>query len=210
MIGLIFLRLPIVHLLFEHGQFTHQATVNTASAVLFYAVGLWAFAGVRIIVPTFYSLQDTKTPVTVAVATMVINILLNLLLMKPMAHGGLALATSLSAMLNFIVLFFILQRRLGKIELDRLLYSILRTLFASLFVMAICWFASQQGIWKMDGYWFEKSILVAGALSLSVASYFLVHGYLQSEELLFFWNLIKERSVRGKRSPTPSDKTHQP
>src|SRR5207244_2456919 len=66
MLGLILLRGPIVHLFFEHGSFTAQDTSATAAAVLCYAVGLWAFAGVRVIVAAFYSLQDTMTPALVA------------------------------------------------------------------------------------------------------------------------------------------------
>src|SRR5947208_13348378 len=67
MVGLMLLRLPIVHLFFEHGRFTAADTQGTAAAVLAYAVGLWAFAGVRIVVSAFYSLQDTRTPVLGAV-----------------------------------------------------------------------------------------------------------------------------------------------
>jgi len=66
MLGLILLRGPIVHLFFEHGSFTAEDTAATAAAVLCYAVGLWAFAGVRIIVAAFYSLQDTRTPALAA------------------------------------------------------------------------------------------------------------------------------------------------
>jgi putative peptidoglycan lipid II flippase len=62
MLGLICLRTPIVHVFFEHGTFTAHDTAETALALLCYAVGLWAFGGVRIIVAAFYSLQDTTTP----------------------------------------------------------------------------------------------------------------------------------------------------
>ncbi|HYT89611.1 MAG TPA: murein biosynthesis integral membrane protein MurJ, partial [Gemmataceae bacterium] len=100
MVGLILLRVPIVHLFFEHGRFTAADTQGTAAAVLAYAVGLWAFAGVRIVVSAFYSLQDTRTPVLVAALALGANVALSLLLMGPLAHAGLALATSLSAILN--------------------------------------------------------------------------------------------------------------
>jgi putative peptidoglycan lipid II flippase len=61
MAGLIALRVPIVNLLLEHGQFDRISTAGTAAAVLYYSIGLWAFAGVRIVAQAFYSLQDTKT-----------------------------------------------------------------------------------------------------------------------------------------------------
>ncbi|HEY4485565.1 MAG TPA: murein biosynthesis integral membrane protein MurJ, partial [Nitrospiria bacterium] len=99
MIGLMTLRIPIIHLFFEHGRFTAEATAGTAAALLAYSVGLPAFAGIRIVVAAFYSMQDTRTPVKIAAAAMAANVALSLLLMRPLAHGGLALATSLSAVL---------------------------------------------------------------------------------------------------------------
>ncbi len=71
-----------------------------AMALLYYTLGLSAIASVRIIVPVFYSLKDTLTPVKRAAASVGINILCSLLLMKPLQHGGLALATTISAFFN--------------------------------------------------------------------------------------------------------------
>src|SRR5438034_9500487 len=76
-------------------------------------MGLWAFAGVRIVVSAFYSLQDTRTPVLVAAVALAANIALSLLLMGSLRHAGLALATALSAILNMAGLLVFLARRLG-------------------------------------------------------------------------------------------------
>src|SRR5690606_19716220 len=97
MVGLILLRYPIVHLVFEHGTFTQADAQATATALLCYAVGLWAFAGVRIIVSAFYSLQDTKTPAITAGIAVMVNILLSLWLMALLGAAGLALATALAS-----------------------------------------------------------------------------------------------------------------
>ena len=102
MAGLILLRVPIIHLFFEHGAFSAVDTAGTAAALLAYAVGLWAFAGTRIVVSVFYSMQDTKTPAIAAVIAMFLNILLALSLMGPLGHAGLALATALSLSLIHI------------------------------------------------------------------------------------------------------------
>ena len=77
MAGLIALRTPIVNLLLEHGQFDRISTEGTAAALLFYAVGLWSMAGVRIVSQAFYSLQDTRTPVKIGDCTVVTNMLLS-------------------------------------------------------------------------------------------------------------------------------------
>jgi putative peptidoglycan lipid II flippase len=112
-VGLIALREPIVRLLFEHGAFDAAATRDTAFALLFYSVGLFAFAGSRIMAFAFYSLQETRTPVISAAVAMVANIGLNLLLMIPLKQGGLALASSLSSTLNMVTLWIVLKKRIG-------------------------------------------------------------------------------------------------
>src|SRR5581483_2460133 len=89
MLGLMLLREPIVHLFFEHGTFTAADTRATALALMCYAVGLWAFAGIRIIVAAYYSLQDTKTPVIAAVVAVIGNIVLSLALMQWLEYAGL-------------------------------------------------------------------------------------------------------------------------
>ena len=99
--GLILLRVPIIHLFFEHGAFSAADTVGTAAALLAYAVGLWSFAVIRIVGSAFYSIQDTKTPAIAAVVAMFVNILLALSLMGPLEHAGLALATALSATVSY-------------------------------------------------------------------------------------------------------------
>ncbi len=102
MAGLITLRVPIVNLLLEHGQFDRLSTQGVAAAMLFYAVGLWAFAGVRLVSQAFYALQDTKTPVKIAVIALVTNIALSSVFITwtKLEHGGLALANSLAATVN--------------------------------------------------------------------------------------------------------------
>jgi putative peptidoglycan lipid II flippase len=112
--------------------------------VLYYAVGLWAFSGVRIVVSAFYSFQDTKTPVKTAVVSLLVNILLSLLLMGPMLHGGLALATSLASSVNLILLILALRRRLGRIGARGILESVFRS--------AAC-AAVMGGIIGVVGFW---------------------------------------------------------
>jgi putative peptidoglycan lipid II flippase len=131
MIGLIILREPIVALLFQRGAFDNQATRLTSDALLYYALGLWAFAAVRIVVSTFYALQDTRTPVMIATFSIATNILLGIALMGPMKHCGLALATALSSIVNLALLVYILRKKLGLIRWRRIVSSGSKTLVAS-------------------------------------------------------------------------------
>ncbi len=113
MVGLIILRVPIVALLFKRGAFDAETVRMTAIALFYYGVGLWAFATVRIVVATYYALQDTKTPVKTATISIIANIILGILLMKPLGHGGLALATSLASAINLVLLVIMLRKKLG-------------------------------------------------------------------------------------------------
>ena len=142
MIGLIILREPIVRLLFQRGSFDATTTRLTAEALFYYALGLWAFSGVRIVVATFYSLQDTTTPVKIAIVSLLLNILLSILLMKPMRHAGLALATSLSSGVNLVLLLAALRRRLGRICAYEVLLSIFKSVASATVmgsIIAVVW-----------------------------------------------------------------------
>jgi len=137
MIGLIVLREPIIRLLFQRGAFDAFTTIMTAQALLFYSLGLWAFAALRVFVSAFYSLQDTKTPVKVAVVAMLANIGLCLALMGPLKHGGLALALSLASTLQLCILILLLRKKLGGIEGRVVVGSMARSFLSSL-VMGVC------------------------------------------------------------------------
>jgi putative peptidoglycan lipid II flippase len=130
-IGLIILREPIVALLFQRGEFDAQATRLTAQALLYYSVGLWAFSAVRIVTATFFALQDTRTPVRMACISIFANIVLGVVLMKPLAHGGLALATSLASMLNLGLLLVALRTRLGSLGWKSIAQSVCRSMLCS-------------------------------------------------------------------------------
>ena len=137
MAGLIVLGQPIITLLFQRGAFTAFTTTMTAQALLYYSIGLWAFAGLRVFVSAFYSLQDTKTPVKVAVVAMIANIVFSLALMGPLKHGGLALALSLASTLQLFMLIYLLQKRLGGIDGRVVIRSMARSFISSL-IMSIC------------------------------------------------------------------------
>lgn len=131
MVGLIVLRKPIVALLFNRGAFGDTQVELTAYALLFYAVGLWGFSAVRVVLSAFYALQDTRTPVKMACIAVIANIIFGLALMQRLSHGGLALALSLSLMLNFVLLLWALKRRLGSLAWGDMQASLFKSLAAS-------------------------------------------------------------------------------
>jgi putative peptidoglycan lipid II flippase len=104
---------PIIRILFERGEFDIYSTEITSMALWAYAIGLFSFGGIKIMVTAFHALQDTKTPVIVAAICLVINGALNFILMFPFKVGGIALASSISATIDFFILFYIMDKRLG-------------------------------------------------------------------------------------------------
>jgi putative peptidoglycan lipid II flippase len=198
MVGLIILRDPIVQVLFQHGAFDAQAAAGTASALMAYSLGLWAFAGVRVVVQAFYALQDTRTPVRAAVTAMGINIALNLLLMGPLRHTGLALATSISSIINFVWLLSLLIRRHGGFELDELWRSHGKVLLASLAIVLIGWPISAMALWQQDGQAWLKGCWLAIGLAASVVGFCAAAAWLGSEELAVMWQLLRQKL--GKRT----------
>jgi putative peptidoglycan lipid II flippase len=135
--ALIVLREPIVTVLFERGEFSRPAVEGTAAALLYYAVGLCAFAGLKVVVPAFYALQDTKTPVKIGTYAMLLNLGLSVALILPMRHGGLALATSLAAYFNLVGLLVLLRRRLGPMQGRSVLRSACKVLVVSVLIAAL-------------------------------------------------------------------------
>ncbi len=122
---------PLVALLYQHGRFQGRDTAMTAQALLCYCVGLPAYAAVRVMVPTFYALGDTRTPVRASMLAVAVNLGLNLALMKPLGHLGLALSTSLTALLNLGQLTWYLRRRLGPLDGRRLWDTLVRVAAAA-------------------------------------------------------------------------------
>ncbi|MEE8317382.1 MAG: murein biosynthesis integral membrane protein MurJ, partial [Candidatus Omnitrophota bacterium] len=112
-LGLMVLSRPITSALFERGMFDHYSTSITAHALMFYSIGLFSYAGIKMLVSCFYSLKDTRTPVKIASLSLVLNILLGITLMFPLKISGLALATSVSGTFNFFLLFFALRKKIG-------------------------------------------------------------------------------------------------
>jgi putative peptidoglycan lipid II flippase len=139
MVGLIVLREPIVALLFERGEFDAQATQLTAEALLYYSIGLGAFSAVRIVAAAFFAMQDTRTPVKLAGLSILANVILGVALMKPLDHSGLALATSLSSMLNLGLLVRALKSKLGPLGWSSIFRSFARTLVGSIIMGTAVW-----------------------------------------------------------------------
>ncbi|BAW79425.1 integral membrane protein MviN [Candidatus Nitrosoglobus terrae] len=110
-VGLMILAKPILITLFQYGKFSSYDAIMASHSLIAYSFGLVPFMLIKILAPGFYARQDTKTPVRIAIIAMLSNIILNGALILPLAHTGLALATSLSAWLNAALLLLALKQQ---------------------------------------------------------------------------------------------------
>lgn len=195
MVGLIVLREPIVVLLFKRGAFGPRASQLTAYALLYYALGLWAFSAVRVLYSTFYAFQDTKTPVRTAMISIVANIVLGILLMGPLLHGGLALATSLASMLNFGLLLWALRRRMGPLGLTRIAASLARTAASSIIMGIVVWISAEYAMIRMPDTPLGLAIGLFGTILLGLAAYGGSAFLVKSPELETVWTIAKRGAV---------------
>lgn len=183
-VGLIVLGAPFIALLFQRGQFDARSTAETAWALQFFALALFAHSGLEIASRAFYALHDTFTPVAVGVGAMALNIVLSVALIAPLAHGGLALANSIATILEVSILLVILRRRIGNVDERRLAFSTARIVAASI-TMAIV-------LVPFANHFASSPIFVAlGGTLIGAAVYFVVTLALRSEEIAFVLRRVK-------------------
>ncbi len=192
-VGLILFRIPIVSALFFRGRFTQEALQGTSLALLGYAIGIPAFSITKVLVPTFYSLKDTKTPFYISVLSLFTNTAFGIALLKPLRYFGLALSNSISIWISAVVLWYLMMKRVGAFGIRDITKELLASLLSSL-PMAILAFASNSwDIWWKRGFFLRKFPLVLALILLSATFFFASSKLLSSPSFLEI-----ERMVRGR------------
>ena len=161
-----------------------MSTVLTAQALLFYALGLWAFSVIRVIVSAFYSLQDTKTPVKVAVIALTVNIIMGIILMFPLKHGGLAFATSIASAVNAVVLFFLLRKKLGPFLEKDFYISFLKVAGASLVMGFVILVINYTLGFSTEQPFLDRLIILAVAIFAGLAVFMVASYIMKSREMV--------------------------
>lgn len=201
MVGLVVLRGPIIQVLFQHGRFDAQSTRLTAWALLFSALGLPWFAAAKVVLPAFYSAEDTRTPVMVGAVAVVANVVFNLAFVGPLRNGGPAAATSLAAVVYFVVLYWVFRKRYGEIGAPGILASVGKTAVAAGVMGLACWWLLQY-----SGFWGSSSGLqhsaasqaavLLGTLVAAVACFFAMARLLGCDELRDVYALATHQARR--------------
>jgi putative peptidoglycan lipid II flippase len=216
-VGMIALATPIVSVLFQRGAFGTEEVALTAQALCAFAVGLWPVSLVRLVVPAFYALEDTRTPVVAAALAFVMNCACSVLLMGPVAlsggsrladaiaaltqtlsvsdlrHAGLALATSIAASVNLLLLLWVLRRRLGMLGERGVLLSFVRSLVASLAMVPVVRSIAGLTTWSAPGHTVAHAAVLAAAISAGVLVFALVTLALGGGEVQALGTLVRQR-----------------
>jgi len=193
MLNLTYLMLPItvllmglgkdvVQIIFQRGAFDAKATLWTTQALICYSLGLIFFSFNQTLTPLFYAHKDTRTPVRIAIRMVCLNIVLNFILMQFLQHRGLALATSITAMVNFVILLRLIHKEMPHIDFHGIFPNVLKTIVISVimlfFLIITDHFYVATGLWKL--------IIKVIILSVSSIGLFYVLG------LLFKLDYLKE------------------
>ncbi len=195
-VGLIVLGTPIIALIYEGGRFNANDTTHTASALACYAIGLAGYSAIKILAPAFYALKDARTPMVISLLSIAINFVMNWSLVGVLQERGLALSTSAVALLNFALLYFIMQKRINGIEGRKTAVSILKVILASVVMAMVCW-AVSQGIYQFVGdHRLARLINVMVSVGAGAGVFYVVAYLLGVEEL---HSAIKTIGGRFKR-----------
>ena len=198
-IGLIVLAHPIVAMIFERGNFTAADTAATAAALQLYAIGLIGYSIVRIISPTFYAVGRSRIPVMVSAGSVVVNIVLNIMLVRTLGYRGLALGTSITAIVNASVQMFLLRREIHGIEGPRIAASFLKVMAASAVMGAVTWGADAFMLDVMPGASLPAQMVrLLVTISLSMAALVTAAQLLRIQEYGEARDLILGRLKRMK------------
>ena len=189
---------PFIRLLFETGKFTAENTENTAFALVLFSFGIFAQGGIHLSSRAFYAFQDTRTPVLMAVLGIIVNIILSILLIGPLQHGGLALAYSIGGIVNLFLLMWALRRRLGHVNIRSILKSSLQTLFASGIMGIAAWLIAWacEALFGIEGKGAQAVQLFSAGI-LSVIVFMLVAKLMKMPEADTVFRMMKRRFHRG-------------
>lgn len=194
-VGAMVFSTEIVSILFGRGAFDLTATSMTSSALFFYAFGMLGFGLREVLSRGFYSLQDTKTPMFNAAIGMVINILLNIIFSRIFGVGGLALATSISAIFTTALLFFTLQKKIGAFGSKYMSIVFLKILTASI-IMGIIAKTSNYTILN----WLSPNLSLVLSIIIGVIVYFVLILMMKIQNVEVIFTLIKHKLLRVKNS----------
>lgn len=197
-VGLIIFREPIVAILFERGEFNALMTKEVAGTLLFLSLGISFYVADRIVVPAFYSLQDTRTPVIISAIAVGCDIFFSLLLMGPLQVRGLALSTSIASLAHFSLLLAVLRRKIGPLGGRELLRSLFRIGLSTAPLGLLGYYLVQRHSPLQQVGIAARSGLLALEIIIGLAAYLGSALALRSDEAIFLRDFLRRRLTKRK------------
>ena len=179
---------PVVKLLFGRGAFDSEAISMTSNALFFYSIGMIGFGLREILSKAFYSLQDTKTPMINATIAVAMNIVLNLILSRFLGLGGLALATSISAIFCTGLLFVSLRKKIGPFGMKNTTMSFMKILASSL-VMGVVAYLTYDLLLS----YFSGNLSLIISICIGALAYFVIIYFMKIDEVDTLINAAKKK-----------------
>lgn len=199
-VGLAVLADPIISVIYERGAFNRNMTLMTAQALQFYALGLVAYSGLKVLIPAFYALDRRKTPMMISFVAIGINLLANWFFTfhLGLGHRGLALSTGIVAVINFVILYELMRRAAGGLETNMLWKGMLKMALSSGVLLGVCLFGKMYLLsgWEQMGF-VESVIRLFSVIGVAAAGFFVTAELVKIPEMQEVTKLVKKKL--GKR-----------
>lgn len=192
-VGFMVLAHPIIQAIFRGGKFDVYSATQTANALFFYSIGLFAYGATKILQSCFFALKDTATPAKVSFLALMVNIILNFILMRPLKLGGLALATSISGINTFLILFFLLRKKIHGFGIKIIIISFTRILLASLSMGFVCWTVSKNIVFDSGNL--ARLFSLGFSIASGLISYTVFCFILRVREIQELWHWVSKKGL---------------
>jgi len=202
-IGLILLARPIIALIYERRTFSPEDTAQTAEALQFYATGLCAYAGIKVLAPSFYAIGKRTPPMLASAFSIAVNYGLNQLFTFHLGYGhrGLALSTGLVALTNFVLLYFFMHREVKRLETRKMVVTLAKLAVAGAALAAVCWAAQTWILLPAIHHGLAlRASLLMGSITTAAAVFFGVALVLKIEELDDLAAVVRRKLGRSRGS----------
>lgn len=193
-VGAMVLTQPIVELLFGRGAFDIHAVAMTSNALFFYSIGMTGIGLRQVLSRPFYALQDTKTPVVNATIGVILNIILNIILSRYLGIGGLALATSISAIFTAILMLISLRKKIGPFGMKQISISFVKILFASLVMGGVARLSYEY----LKANIFSQNLSLIISMGVGAIIYFVMIYIMKIDEVESMINSLKAKISKSK------------
>jgi putative peptidoglycan lipid II flippase len=194
-LGLILLAEPIIRVIYEHNSFTSASTLPTARTLMALAIGLPAYILIKIFTTSFFAREDTKTPVIIAIISVMMNVVISLCLLKPLQHIGIALATAFSAWINAGFLGIILWRR-GILSFNERFRRFIPRVILSTLLTAFCIeILKEASLDMIKGTMFLQILFVFTLIGISIIGFFFLSKMTGAFDLKDFQMQFRQQKI---------------